>query len=599
MCTMAAGRGGRMTMKQSLGLIATPLAIVWAVAGGLACSDDAAPDEADAAAAESPAQASAAQDTAAPEATADPEPAPIPWTPGVTVVDAGKGPVPLAMEPELGTARPMVIVVEASRTPKKRGRRWPRTRMTATSTLTSASADAARRTIALTELEMTANKAFDDTVVEALRAQLPVGKDTRELVTDAMAATTTFGWPATDAASADPKTLEIGHAVAHALSHLTLPLPSEPVGRAGRIEVRRHVQLMGLRMQQTLTLKLDKLEGKQIELSGDVHYDLDPDAPPASALGIAAVTNATADGKFFLRLHRPTATPIEMNVVLDLVVSDATATEQKVWLDLRVDEDFIAMADRRVRLRGEFTQGGIVLGRVAAGTKVWFNRKKTRVSPAGDFVIGFGHKAKDRALLSFRFAGADTERHIVHVAPREFVDERIDGLPPEMVDLDRATRRALAASRKRVQKVRKKVSKEPYFAEGFRWPLRGRVTSTYGRRRFLNGDDRGPHWGVDLAAPAGKSVKAPAGGVVVLADRDVPLSGNLMIVDHGHGLTSSFLHLKSFRAEVGDVVKAGQVIATSGNSGRSTGPHLDWRMNLARAGGGDVRVDPETIVDRR
>ena len=99
---------------------------------------------------------------------------------------------------------------------------------------------------------------------------------------------------------------------------------------------------------------------------------------------------------------------------------------------------------------------------------------------------------------------------------------------------------------------------------------------------------------VDLAVGVGSKVRAPAGGVVVLAEKDVPLSGNLLILDHGHGVTSSFLHLQKFKVKVGDVVKAGQVIALSGNSGRSTGPHLDWRMNWF-----DVRVDPQTVVPPR
>ena len=86
-------------------------------------------------------------------------------------------------------------------------------------------------------------------------------------------------------------------------------------------------------------------------------------------------------------------------------------------------------------------------------------------------------------------------------------------------------------------------------------------------------------------------LSAVAAGVVVLAESDVPLSGNLLILDHGHGLTSSFLHLQKFKVKVGDVVEQGQVIATIGNTGRSTGPHLDWRMNLF-----DTRIDPQTLV---
>jgi murein DD-endopeptidase MepM/ murein hydrolase activator NlpD len=160
-----------------------------------------------------------------------------------------------------------------------------------------------------------------------------------------------------------------------------------------------------------------------------------------------------------------------------------------------------------------------------------------------------------------------------------------------MVDYDNETERELARSRKRVGKVRGKETKHTFFKQGWRWPVKGRVTSTYGRKRILNGKERGIHWGLDIAAPVGQKVRAPAPGIVVLAESGVPLSGTLLILDHGHGLTSSFLHLSQITVQVGDTVKAGQVIAKTGNSGRTTGPHLDWRMNLE-----SIRIDPQLLL---
>lgn len=519
-----------------------------------------------------------------------PPPAP-PWAAGITIVDAGNKPAVLAQTPDLGAARPYVIVVEASRTPKKHARRWPKVRITGSTTLTSASPDASRRTLEVERVEIEPTKPFDETVITTLTTQLPVSTDSVELVADEYQAVESLAWP--DAAT-DPLAVEIAQAVSHALSHLTLPLPTDPVGKKGAIEIRRPIMLMGLPMQQTLSLEVRAIAGKQLEVAGDVTYDLDPEAEVGGAMGLASVAQAHGEGKFFLRLHQPSASPIEMNVVVDLVVQAPDGKQEKVWLDLRVDEDYLAQEDRRVRLVGEFTQGGIVIGHVAPGTKVWLDKSARPVSKEGDFVLGFGHRAKERALLALSFPGAERERHVVHVTPREFPEERIDGLPPEMVELDKETKRALAKSRRTIKKIRDKVSREALYAGGFRWPLRGRVTSTYGRNRILNGEDKGPHWGVDLAAGVGTKVKAPAAGVVVFAEKDVPLSGNTMILDHGHGLTSTFLHLQAFKVEVGTEVKAGQLIATSGNSGRSTGPHLDWRMNL-----GERRVDPETIVGKK
>ena len=565
-------------------------AIVWglafALSGGVGCGDDA----------ETESKPAGAVDDAKPDDEPDtqakldvPPPAP-PWAPGITVVDAGKKPAVLGQTADLGAARPYVIVVEASRTPKKRARRWPKVRMTGTTTLTSASPDASRRSLTIDSVDITPSKPFDDATIGIVTAQLPTASDPVELVSDEYQAVTSLAWP--DAAT-DPLAIEISQAVAHALSHLTLPLPTDPVGKKGRIEVRRPIALMGLPMQQTLSLEVRAVAGKQLELAGDVHYALDPDAEVGGAMGLASVTTAEGKGKFFLRVHQPSAFPIEMNIVIDLLVEGPDG-KRKTWIDLRVDEDYLAQEDRRVRLVGDFVQGGIVIGHVAPGTKVWLDKSGRPVSKEGDFVLGFGHNAKDRSLLSFQFAGAPRERHIVHVTPREFPDERIDGLPPEMVDLDKETKRALAKSRKAIKKVREKITRTALYADGFRWPLRGRVTSTYGRKRILNGEEKGLHWGVDLAAGVGTKVKAPAAGVVIYAEKDVPLSGHTMILDHGHGLSSTFLHLDKFKVEVGAEVRAGQVIATSGNSGRSTGPHLDWRMNL-----GAKRVDPETIVGKK
>ena len=251
----------------------------------------------------------------------------------------------------------------------------------------------------------------------------------------------------------------------------------------------------------------------------------------------------------------------------------------------------MAQTDPSVTLTGPITQGGLVRGLVPAGTKVWFEKEKVMVSPAGDFVFGFGRDADPRAFLSFAFDGGPTERHVLHVEDRVFEPEAIDGLPPEMVEPDKETRKALAKSRAKITKLRRKASEIAYYRDGFQWPAKARVTSTYGRKRVLDGEDHDYHWGVDLALGVGSKVRAPAPGVVVLAEMDVPLSGNLLIVDHGHGVTSSFLHLQKFKVKEGDVVKKGQVIALSGSSGRSTGPHLDWRMNWF-----DVRVDPQTVV---
>jgi murein DD-endopeptidase MepM/ murein hydrolase activator NlpD len=160
-----------------------------------------------------------------------------------------------------------------------------------------------------------------------------------------------------------------------------------------------------------------------------------------------------------------------------------------------------------------------------------------------------------------------------------------------MVKPDPATRVKLAKYDEKLDALRKKYTKKNCYKEGFIWPTKGRLTSRYGQPRILNGIEAGIHWGVDVSAPVGTPVRAPACGTVIFAEKDLPLSGDTLVIDHGHGLTSTLIHLRGFTAKVNDEVKQGQVVAHVGMSGRTTGAHLDWRMNLF-----ETRIDPELLA---
>lgn len=410
------------------------------------------------------------------------------------------------------------------------------------------------------------------------------------LTTDRWDVVSSFAWPA---ATTDPHVATVAYAQRLALGHLAIPIPELSMSKGAHWEVHRKVDLFGVTTWQSLDCTAKKIAGDQLEITANVSYVGVTDDPiSGKPLGLDSVAALSGRGKLRARYDLKTALPIDMQLTAKLDIRREGADRAKRFgFEVRADEDFLARPDERVSLKGKFVQGGLVTGIVPAGTKVWFNRKRIEVSSEGDFVVGFGRDAPPRALMAFAFDGGPDERHVVHVEDREFEPEAIDGLPPEMVDLDRPTRKALGKAKVRIKKVRNKVNKTPYFRDGFEWPMKGKITSTYGRKRILNGEDKGFHWGVDLAAPVGRKVRAPAGGVVIFAEADVPLSGTLLILDHGHGLSSSFLHLDKLSVALGDEVKAGQVIATSGNTGRSTGPHLDWRMNLF-----DTRVDPQTLV---
>ena len=130
-----------------------------------------------------------------------------------------------------------------------------------------------------------------------------------------------------------------------------------------------------------------------------------------------------------------------------------------------------------------------------------------------------------------------------------------------------------------------------YYSEGFAWPAKGRISGVYGSQRVLNGEPRRPHYGLDIAAPKGTDVYAPADGLITMAHPDMYFSGGTIILDHGQGLSSTFLHLSKILVEAGTFVKQGDLIARMGMTGRASGPHLDWRMNWL-----DRRVDPQPLL---
>ena len=237
-------------------------------------------------------------------------------------------------------------------------------------------------------------------------------------------------------------------------------------------------------------------------------------------------------------------------------------------------------AEPGIRLDGPRIQGGLVRGRVTPGSKVKFEGEPVRVSREGWFLIGFGRDAPAKAVLSVVFPDGRRERYGLVVKPRKYRVQRIDGLPPRKVTPSKEDLKRIRKEVALVKRARTVDDPRTDFLGGFRWPVKGRISGVYGSQRILNGEPRRPHYGIDIAAPKGTRVVAPAAGVVTLVHRNMYFSGGTMIVDHGHGLSSAFLHLSRILVKRGQRVKQGQPIAEVGSTGRSTGPHLDWRINL-------------------
>lgn len=243
-------------------------------------------------------------------------------------------------------------------------------------------------------------------------------------------------------------------------------------------------------------------------------------------------------------------------------------------------------------LDGKWQQGAVLIGQAPVGARVWFDGRELRVTDAGRFVFGLHRDASGPAELKLQLPGRAEPYVIRHaIETREYKIQRIDGLPQKMVTPPAEVLERIRADQALVRKARDHDSALEGFAEPFEWPCTGRISGVFGSQRILNGEPRQPHYGVDVAVPVGTEVRAPAGGVVTLAHPDMYYTGATLMIDHGHGLSSAFLHLSKLLVEEGQVVERGQPIALSGMSGRATGPHLDWRVNWF-----DARVDAQLLV---
>ncbi len=250
-----------------------------------------------------------------------------------------------------------------------------------------------------------------------------------------------------------------------------------------------------------------------------------------------------------------------------------------------------AVAEPGIRLQGQQVQGGILRGQVVPGTQLLLDGVPVPVSASGRFVIGFDRDAPAEARLLARWPQGGQAEQLLRVQPRQYDIQRVDGVPEETVNPPPAVLARIEAEAAQVTAARAGESPLDDFAVDFRWPLTGPVTGVFGSQRVYNGEPKRPHYGVDIAAAVGTPVVAPAGGVVTLVHPDMFYSGGTLVIDHGHGLTSTFIHLHRVLVAVGERVKQGDVVAEVGRSGRANGPHLDWRMNWR-----DRRLDPATLV---
>jgi len=246
-------------------------------------------------------------------------------------------------------------------------------------------------------------------------------------------------------------------------------------------------------------------------------------------------------------------------------------------------------------LYGPLSQGALVIGEVidkgSADASVFLNGERIRVSSEGNFVIGFGRDAAIEQHLELNVAGKTVETRLLNLSQRQYETQRVEGVPQETVTPKPEKLARIRAEAALVSAARRKMLALNFFQQPFVAPMERPVTGVYGSQRVYNGTPKRPHYGVDYAAPIGAVVHAPASGIVTLRHDDMYYSGGTLIIDHGYGVSSTFIHLSEILVNEGDSIRQGDAIAKVGQGGRATGPHLDWRMNWFK-----VRIDPQLVL---
>ena len=249
--------------------------------------------------------------------------------------------------------------------------------------------------------------------------------------------------------------------------------------------------------------------------------------------------------------------------------------------------------DPCIALNGNPIQGGVLWGVVSPSAKISFAGLSVPVMPDGSFLLGLGRDMPSSNQLEITQASLCAQT--VVVAQRNYSLQTVTGVPQQTVTPSEAHLARISDERAKVRsaKSRRLARNDGLRAvqNGFSWPVMGRISGVYGSQRIYNGTPGTPHYGVDVAQPTGTPVMAPAPGEVTLAESDLFYSGGTVILDHGYGLSSSFLHLSEVFVSVGDQLQTGDLIGAIGATGRATGPHLDWRMSWF-----NQRIDPQLLV---
>ena len=260
---------------------------------------------------------------------------------------------------------------------------------------------------------------------------------------------------------------------------------------------------------------------------------------------------------------------------------------KKILLILAILFPFNASA---IEFIGNFSQGNFILGKTEPNSKIIVNKTEVRVSNDGYFVFGIDRDRKYDLVIT-KISNGKKEKIVKKILKRKYKIQRIDGLPENKVTPPESVYKRIKAENNRIGEARAINSELNFFKDKFIMPVDGIITGVYGSQRILNGKPKWPHYGIDIAAKQGTQIKSSATGIVTMAEDDLYYTGGTIIMDHGHGISTIYSHLENVLVSVGDKINQGDIIGTVGSTGRSTGPHLDFRINWFQ-----TRLDPMSVL---
>ncbi len=252
---------------------------------------------------------------------------------------------------------------------------------------------------------------------------------------------------------------------------------------------------------------------------------------------------------------------------------------------------FTTIQVNAIEFKGKFLQGHYIIGITDPSTKIVIDKKSIKVSKDGYFVFGIDRDRKFDLTIT-KIKDGKKEKIIKKVLKRKYNIQRIDGLEESKVTPPESVYKRIKQENNKIGKARAINSDLSFFKNQFIMPVDGIISGVYGSQRILNGKPKWPHYGIDIAAKKGTLIQSSGSGIVTMAEDDLYYTGGTIIMDHGHGISTIYSHLETVMVSVGDKINKGDIIGTVGSTGRSTGPHLDFRVNWFQ-----TRLDPMSILN--